>query len=136
RIGPTLLPRQPRPGRTLHPRLILVAPVADSDVGRGMDAPLDRVAARVQPVRPVALPLVAGDRRLDREQQLVIAARRVDPVADGDEAHTRPLERLPDLGRRQAILPREPVLPGDDDPGRLPLLTRLDRLPQLALPPR
>src|SRR5439155_20113670 len=68
--------------------------------------------------------------------KLVTPGRPVDPVADGDEANPRPLQRLPTLRRREPVLAREPILPGNDNPRRLPPLTRLDRLPKLALPPR
>jgi hypothetical protein len=78
----------------------------------------------------------AGDRGLDREGHLLVAARGVQALVGGDEASAGLLERLPHFGGRTAVLAGEPVLPGDDDPGSLAAFAGVERFAEGTLAPR
>jgi hypothetical protein len=66
------------------------------------------------------LPLLMGDRRLDRKQHLVIPGGCVQPLGGADEAGVGLFERFPNFGGGAAVLAAEPILPRDDDPGSSP----------------
>jgi hypothetical protein len=82
------------------------------------------------------LPLLTGDRRLDRKQHLVIPGGGVQSFGGADEAGVGLFERLPNFGGGATVLAAEPILPRDDDPGSLPGLTSVDGFPQSPLTPR
>jgi hypothetical protein len=68
------------------------------------DASLYRVPPRPLKVGPITLPLVAGDRSLDREQHLVIPGGGVEPVSDADQASAGRIEGFPHVGGGAAVL--------------------------------
>jgi D-Tyr-tRNA(Tyr) deacylase len=98
-------------------------------------AVLDRASARGLPVGAVPLPLLAGDRGLDREGELLVASGCVEALGGADETRAGLLERLPHLRRRAAVLVAQAVLPGDDDARSLATLAGVDRFPEGALSP-
>jgi D-Tyr-tRNA(Tyr) deacylase len=83
----------------------------------------------------VPLPLLAGDRGLDREGELLVASGCVEALGGADETRAGLLERLPHLRRRAAVLVAQAVLPGDDDARSLATLAGVDRFPEGALSP-
>src|SRR6266851_1467645 len=100
-----------------------------------MNPALDHVPARVLPVQPMPFPLLTCNGGFDGEQHLVVAGRSVESFSRTYEPRSNPVERFPNLCRRQPILAREPILERDDDVNP-PFLDILDCSPKLTLAPR
>src|SRR5438445_8576050 len=87
-----------------------------------MHPTLNRVLPGAEPVGPVALPLIAGDGRLDREEHFLVAGRRVEPFGRTHKPSMRLVQRIPHLSRTEPVLARKSILKGDDDARRLTTL--------------
>jgi D-Tyr-tRNA(Tyr) deacylase len=93
--------------RSISSRLSLFFPVAQRWLAV-RDAALVGAALRPGGIAPIALPLLPGDRRLDREQHLLVAGGGVETLSCTDET------------RACAVLARKPVLVGHDDANASP----------------
>ena len=92
----------------------------------------------VLPVRAVTLPLLPGDGTLHGEEKLavvVVARPVIRALRCAHEPRVTALECVPQFGLRETLLTRDAILEGDDDPGRLAVLARLDDPTKLPIPP-
>jgi hypothetical protein len=120
-----------------HEPPVIVPRVASRSRTR-IDATFPSGVLGVLPVRAVTLPLLPGDGTLHGEEKLavvIVAGSVVRALRRAHEPRVAPLERVPQFGLRETLFATDAILEGDDNPGCLAVLARLDDAAQLPLAP-